>query len=353
MSTTISSLRLVNFRSYSDFAIELSDGVNIIVGPNASGKTNLLESILLISGLKPYRANIIDTINTNHNWARIESIYGSNNRILKIKKADDKASKVYELNSNTKTRLNFEEKLPVVLFEPEHMRLLTGSPELRRQFVDNILSEIDKSYSKLLGEYKRSLLQRNKLLKQPIPAINQQIFAWNVRLCELAGKIVIKRLELIDKLNNKISNIYSQIANKTTKVNLLYESSVNLINYETTLLSKLEQNLQLDTLRGYTAYGPHRDDLSVFLRQQPAGITASRGETRTLVLSLKILEKQLIEEYRNIKPIVLLDDVFSELDGLRRKSLTGYLKDYQTIITTTDADVISKNFAQHTNLISL
>ncbi len=353
MSTVISSLRLQNFRSYIDFAVELSPGVNIVVGPNASGKTNLLESVLLISGLKPYRANIIDTINNNCDWARIDSVYSGSSRILKIKKISDKSEKIYELNSKTKKRLNFEDKLPVVLFEPEHMRLLTGSPDLRRVFIDNILSETDKHYDKLLAEYKRALLQRNRLLKQSPESIKHQIFVWNIRLCKIAGDIVTKRIKLIDDLNVKISDIYSQIADSKTNIELIYKTNINIYNYETSLLNKLEQNIQLDTLRGFTTYGPHRDDLGVFIRQQPADVTASRGETRTLVLSLKILEKQLIEQFRSIKPIVLLDDVFSELDGARRKSLTGYLKDYQTIITTTDADVISKNFAQNTNLIGL
>lgn len=352
-TNTISSLRLQNFRSYDDFAVELSPGVNIVVGPNASGKTNLLEAVLLISGIKPYRTNFVNTIKNGKQWARIDSQYSGNRRTLKLQTKDEKIDKTFELNSNIKKRLNFEEKLPVVLFEPEHMRLLTGSPELRRVFIDDILCETSIGYERLLGSYKRALLQRNKLLKSPPIYANNQLFAWNIRLSELAGKVVEQRLGLIDNLNTKISDIYSQIADKKTNISITYHSSISTVNYESNLLHKLEKTTDLDFIRGYTAYGPHREDILVNIRNQPADITASRGETRTLVLSLKILEKQLIEKTRNVKPIVLLDDVFSELDGSRRKSLTGYLKDYQTIITTTDADVISKNFAQHTNLISV
>jgi len=350
---TISSLRLQNYRSYSDFAVELSPGVNIVVGQNASGKTNLLEAILLICGDKPYRASIVDTVKYGQDWARIDSQSQGNSRVLKIIKNQDIVDKTFDLNGKIKKRLNFEEKLPVVLFEPEHMRLLTGSPELRRTFVDDILAETDPVYGSLLASYKRTLIQRNKLLKQPLNIAKQQIFVWNVRLSELAGLVVEKRLDLIKQLNEQASDIYSQIANHKTVVKLVYETKVNTKNYQTDMLHKLEKNIDQDFMRGFTGYGPHREDIIVYIRNQPASISASRGETRTLVLTLKILEKKLIEKYRNVKPIILLDDVFSELDGARRKSLTGYLKDYQTIITTTDADLISKNFAQHTNLISL
>lgn len=349
---SISSLRLQNFRSYNDFAVELSSGVNIIIGPNASGKTNLLESVLLVSGVKSYRASAGDVISFGAEWARIDCQIDGGSRILKITNAGDKLSKVYELNTKSKKRLNFEDKLPLVLFEPEHMRLLTGSPELRRVFLDDLLAETNSYYSKDLIAYKRALLQRNKLLKNNIKD-HDQLFVWNIRLSEIAGRIINSRLEVIRNINGKISDIYSQIAGKKTDIKLTYLSKVNLANYQSDFLKKLEQSTELDYLRGFTGFGPHREDMSVAIRSQPAEIAASRGETRTLVLSLKIIEKQFLEEERQVKPIVLLDDVFSELDGSRRKSLTKYLDDYQTIITTTDADVISKNFAQHTNLISL
>lgn len=348
----ISSLRLLNFRSYDDYAVELTAGVNIVVGPNASGKTNLLESVLLISGLKTYRAGTGSVISFGKNWSRIDCQIDGGSRVLKLTNNQGKLEKSFNINTKIKKRLSFEERLPLVLFEPEHMRLLTGSPELRRTFLDDLLTETSPIYSKNLSAYRRALLQRNQLLKNSYKDLDQ-MFVWNIRLSELAGKIIASRLEVIENINLKIADIYSQIADEVTDIRISYLSKMNLVNYQSDYLKQLEQSVELDYLRGFTSLGPHRDDFSVIIRNQPAEVTASRGETRTLVLSLKIIEKQFLEESHQLKPIVLLDDVFSELDGSRRKSLTKYLDDYQTIITTTDADVISKNFAQHTNLISL
>ena len=351
MNLHLNNLRLINFRSYSDFVVELASGVNIIVGPNASGKTNLLEAIILIAGDKSYRATTLDLVKQDQDWSKLEaSLAGGNKRIIKIKSAD-LTKKTFEINDKIKKRLSFEDKIPIVLFEPENMRLLTGSPENRRNFIDDILISSDNNYAKYLNNYKRLLLQRNKLLKNN--SSSKDMFVWNIKLAEYGGKLVEKRLLLINKINSEISQIYSEIANKKTKVEIIYNTNIKLNNYETSLLSNLEQSFEQDIIKGYTSSGPHREDFEVILNEKPAKISASRGETRTLVLSFKLIEKNILEIARQIKPIILLDDVFSELDGLRRKSLTNYLKDYQTIITTTDADLISKNFAQDTNLISL
>lgn len=347
------SIRLQQFRSYNDYAVELSPNVNIVVGPNASGKTNLLESILLVSGKSSYRAQFGDVIEHGYSWARVDGILKDSSRTIKIQKNNEVLEKSYEINKKIKKRLSYEDILPTVLFEPEHMRLLTGSPDMRREFIDDILSETDPIFNSQKNNYKRTVAQRNKLLKLPSGQAKNQVFAWNVRLSELAGYIVNKRLALIQELNKKIASIYSEIAGQKTKVHITYYSPLNLNNYESSLLNKLESSFELDLIRGFTAYGPHREDIVVNIRDIPAGSSASRGETRTLVLSLKLLELGLIEQARGQKPLILLDDVFSELDGSRRQALTRYLNEYQTVITTTDADVIAKNFAQASNLISL
>ncbi|MFO0882008.1 MAG: DNA replication and repair protein RecF [Candidatus Saccharimonadales bacterium] len=354
MSPTVyTSLRLQQFRSYTDFAVELSPTVNIVVGPNASGKTNLLESLLVLSGVSSYRAGYTDIIGREYDWARIDGTTPNGTRVVKLTHSADTVTRAYELNDTPKKRLGFQDIVPVVLFEPEHMRLLTGSPELRRDFFDDILAETEPGFSSIKSHYKRALAQRNRLLKQDSRMVHSQIFAWNIRVSELAGKIVAARTKLIEELNKQVATIYSEIAGEPTNVFLQYQSDIPLETYETSLLKKLESNLDKDLLRGFTAYGPHREDILVFIREQPADITASRGETRTLVLSLKLLELTILEQVRAQKPLILLDDVFSELDGARRKALTRYLSDYQTIITTTDADVVLKEFAQASNLISL
>ena len=346
----LTSLRLQNYRSYNDYAVEFSEGVNIVVGPNGCGKTNMLESLLLLCGIKPYRARYIDTVQKGADWSRIEGTYNSFQRIVKIKKVNNSVDRSYIVKNTPKKRLSFENILPVVLFEPEHMRFITGSPERRRQFMDVLLSSTDAEYAKSLKAYLRVLAQRNALLKA---GQNSDLFVWDIRLSELAGQLVNKRLQLIKEINLVIKEIYSEIAQSKQVVSLDYLCTTPQENYESKLVRLLESQKQQDLLRGYTPLGPHRDDISVLLNNNESYTTASRGETRTLILCLKIIEYQLLIKYRNQKPILLLDDVFSELDGARRKSLTGYLENTQTIITTTDADVIRKNFAQNTNLIGL
>lgn len=353
MNNEITSLHLQQFRSYADFAVELSPQVNIIIGPNASGKTNLLEAVLLVSGATPYRSSLSDVIMHDQPWARISAATAMVNRSIALEKLETAVKRVYTINEAKRQRLRFEDKLPVVLFEPEHMQLLTGSPDVRRDFLDTILGATDPRFSLIKKQYVRIVSQRNNLLKQKPSSIKQQIFVWNIRMSELAGYIVTARIALLEQCNDIISDIYSTIAGKKTNVHITYHSPLPLNTYESHLLQTLERTISKDIERGFTSFGPHREDFSIELGAAPAKVSASRGETRTLVLSLKLLEVTQINEKRATKPLVLLDDVFSELDGGRRKALTTYLTDHQTIITTTDADVVAKDFAQHANTISL
>lgn len=349
----ITSLRLQHVRSYDDFAIELSPYVNIVVGPNASGKTNLLESILLASGVGSYRATYAAVVRHECDWARIDMDLGAEQRSLKIQKSGDLTTKTYVLHGVEKRRLGSRDIVPVVLFEPEHMRLLTGSPELRRTFIDDIAELLVPGFGVTRRHYIRTLAQRNKLLKGPHMPSSAELFAWNIRLAELAGTIVKERSKLIATFNESLTEVYSEIARDSVTVRLEYMSPLTIDRYESELLHRLDTGLQTDVRRGFTGFGPHREDITVLLSESPASLTASRGETRTLVLSLKAMEIAMIQQACGVSPVVLLDDVFSELDGVRRSALTHQLKGVQTIITTTDADVVAKSFAQTTNLISL
>lgn len=352
-SKYLTNLRLQQFRSYEDFAVELSPSVNIIVGPNASGKTNLLEAVLLLAGANTYRSSLGDVIMHGKPWARVEAMLSNVQRSVSLERNGETIKRRYVINDVKRQRLRFDDVLPLVLFEPENMRLLTGPPDLRRDFIDDILSTIDPQFATIKKHYLRALAQRNTLLKKGSTTIKDQVFVWNIRLSELAGYIVAARVGLIDALNKDISDIYSTIASNNIIVQLRYITPLSVAGYESQLLKKLESHLAQDIERGYTAFGPHREDFFIELQDVAAKSSASRGETRTLVLSLKLLELRLVHEKRRVKPLVLLDDVFSELDGSRRKALTTYLTDHQAIITTTDADVIAKDFAQHANTISL
>jgi len=349
----INDIRLQNFRSYKDYSFEFKQGVNIIVGPNASGKTNLLESILVLSKGSSYRATDHDLISTNKPWSRLDAtLVSGDKRTVKIIK-DPKPEKKYEIAGKTYKRLSLNLSLPVVLFEPNHLQLLTGSPEKRRAYLDDLLEQTVSGYSTVTRQYKRVLAQRNSLLKSTNNIPQDVIFPWNIKLSHLAGQIVRERTQLINVINKKLPEIYKELSKSKIKVEIQYVSKWQVESYETEMLKKLESDISLDQVRGFTGSGPHRDDFVLKFNGITASEVASRGETRTAVLALKIIELQTIEKARQQTPILLLDDVFSELDGKRRHALTDYLVKYQTFITTTDADLIVKNFAQKCNVIAL
>jgi DNA replication and repair protein RecF len=348
----ISSIRLQHFRSYSDAFFELDPGVNIIVGPNASGKTNLMESVLVLARGSSYRVKDADLLQFEQDWARIDAEVDGEKRTMKLVHNGTAVQKSYEFEGQKLARLHPSRMLPVVLFEPNHLLLLSGSPDLRRAFLDDLQEQLDIHYGSVRKHYRRVVTQRNALLKKNPPNLKEQLFVWNLRLSELAGQIVKARVALIEHFNASISELYGSLASRPYDVTLQYTTRFDIPHYETQLLHKLESSLDLEVLRGFTAYGPHRDDMTVLINGNLAQEAASRGEVRTLVLALKIFELQLLEGKREHKPLLLLDDVFSELDSARRQALTHYLRTYQTFITTTDADVVAEHFAG-SNIISL
>lgn len=194
--------------------------------------------------------------------------------------------------------------------------------------------------------------QRNALLKNPYHKDNE-LFVWNIRLSELGGKIFKERIQLVEKLNKEVSKLYKSMSNSRDKIELVYKTNINTANYETSLLKKLENETENERVKGFTSFGPHRDDLQIVINNKIAGEVASRGETRTILLALKMIETSIIENARQQKPLLLFDDVFSELDGSRRVSLVNTLKNYQTIITTTDADVVVQHFTETAHIIPL
>ena len=341
----LTSIRLQNFRSYKDGSFEFEPGVNIVVGPNASGKTNLLEAVLVLCRGKSYKAKDSELIRSGKQWARVDGMFEDQPRSVKIEQEGSSASKEFNLNGRTFKRLGLERTVPVVLFEPNHLYLISRGPEYRRDFIDDILQRTNPEVKHTIAQYKRTLSQRNSLLKQSPSSARQQLFVWNLRLSELGAKIASARNDLINEINKFISPTYSKIAHKKATVSLKYDSQFPINQYASKLLSKLEAHTALDFERGFTAYGPHREDIIFYLDGSLASASASRGETRSIVLALKIFELQLIEKHTGQKPILLLDDVFSELDVNRRRALVKYLKDHQVLITTTDADAVLEYFA--------
>jgi DNA replication and repair protein RecF len=351
----ITSIRLQNFRSYKDASFTFDPGVSIIVGPNASGKTNLLEAVLMVARGGSYRAKDAEMVGFGADWARLDAESPTDARTVKIQAtpAADSFKKTFEIDGQTLQRLLQPRMIPAVVFEPNHLLLLNGSPDLRRSFLDDLIEQTKPGFGAARRHYKRVLAQRNALLKKNPPSLREQLFVWNLRLSEFAGQIARERAELIAHCNNRASELYDSLAGKNNVITLEYASKFSPEHYESQLLQKLEQRLDLDIARGYTGYGPHRDDLVALIDGHPVQEAASRGETRTLVLALKIMELQLLESVRDVKPLLLLDDVFSELDTQRRQALTHFVQPYQTFITTTDADVVADYFATSHSIISL
>lgn len=351
----ITSIRLQNFRSYGDSAFEFDDGTNIIVGPNASGKTNLLEAVYYICSMGAFRTSDHQNITIGKTWSRIDATTNNNQqRTLKLSIENDLIKKQFEIDGTVLQRPKSSDLIPVVLFEPNQLYELVTSPEERRNFIDKLACQIYPENAVALKDYKRTLSQRNKLLKQDYKYIKQTIFAWDIRLSELAERVVDKRKQIIDELNKTLDQNYIRIAGAKNSLTTSYMSKIaNNASYGSKMLKILGTDLEKDMARGFSSVGPHRDDLSIMLDGNELRGFASRGETRTAILALKKCETILLEKKTDQKPILLFDDVFSELDGKRRKLLTGFLNDYQTLITTTDADIIDKSYAQKTHLLKL
>ena len=345
----IQTLQLTQFKSYKNGLFEFSDGVNIIVGANASGKTNLLEALHVICQLKGFRVGDKQLIQFDQPWSRIEAMTDDGVRAVKLKPSE----KSLDIDGQIVKRISASSGIPVVVFEPEHMLLLSNEPERRRAYLDGLLAVAEPEYKKTLNEYKRVLKQRNNVLKQPTVR-SEDMFPWNIQLAEKAGYLVQKRLKLLRELQPSYSNHYKAISNSNDELQVSYESSISkdATTYSDELSRYLEQEFARDLQRGFTGAGPHRDDLLVELNGHDVRTTASRGETRSIVLALKVAELELVAQSTEKTPVLLLDDVFSELDGSRRRALAESLSKYQTFLTTTDADVAVDHFSDY-NIIPI
>ncbi len=279
----ISNIRLQSFRSYYDQSFEFEPGVNIVVGPNACGKTNLLEAIGLLTSGSTIRAKDNDIIAFGKDWARLDGYVANTNRSVKVSRvvgSVESVQKEFVIEGKSMRRLSANTRQPVVVFEPNHLQLLHGSQDGRREFLDNLLGYIVPDFMRTSRDYKKTLAQRNRLLKNG-EKDKQHMFVWNVRLSELAAQIVQARIDLLSEINEGISGIYSGIADKKSEIRFSYLSSCGNESYATTLLKKLEASEELDYLRGFTAHGPRRDDVDIVINNKRSAAVASRGETRT------------------------------------------------------------------------
>ncbi len=340
----IERVELTNFRSYEGAAFELHPDVTIVVGPNASGKTNLLESLYVLASTKSFRAKDRDLIRHDQDFFRVVAQAGDQEYALGFSTADGRTEKKITHDGVKRTLVGHVGQIQVTLFEPSDLDLVSGPPEGRRRYLDFILCQTDRNYLKTLQQYRRVLRQRNALLDGfDMEGIRRQIFAWDMKLAELACEIYERRQGLIGVLNEAIPLLYREIAGSDVEVELEYLPSVQG-EYAKEFLETLALNLTRDLGAGFTTIGPHREDFKVHFKNNDISAVASRGEVRTVVLACKLAELEYAETQTGIRPILLLDDVFSELDRGRRSFLLNRLRDHQTIITTTDADAITREF---------
>ncbi|AHB42409.1 DNA replication and repair protein RecF [Candidatus Saccharibacteria bacterium RAAC3_TM7_1] len=333
-----------NVRSYELFSADIHPQTTLILGDNGTGKTTLLEAIYLAHRGTSFRGRDRDIIPHNNSRAeiKVELSSGETRRLSITHTPDDKVVKEFIIADSKSARISPSNRLPVVLFEPDELRLLTSSPQRRREFIDGIIARLSPTYQTVLGRFQRTLLQRNELLKQfdtmNSGAWESHLFAWDIKLAELSATIIKARRNFMTHCNDYLSPIYSRLAGSSHSITARYVSSTEAEDeaLQQAILHRLEASRQSDALRGFTSNGPHRDDIELFLDGHLASETASRGEMRTIMLAFKLLEVQLQEHHSGQKPLLLLDDVFSELDLSREQALIEALKEYQTVITATD-----------------
>lgn len=338
----ISEIRLKDVRCYELFSAGLDPELTILIGRNGTGKTTVLEGIYYLSQGTSFRGRDREMI--AHDSSRSElalTLANTETRRSSLQQtAEDTIKKTFIVDGKITQRLPARYRLPVVLFEPDELRLISSSPERRRKFFDGILCRLYPAYSTVLSRYQRTLLQRNELLKRrdEMPSKNweDQLFVWDLKLAELALEITRQRREFVVTSNSQLSRIYSKMAGGSHRVMVSYNSSVGDDNYQQRLLNRLHADAKADSYKGYTGVGPHRDDFIVTLDGHLASETASRGEMRTIMLAYKLLEVDLQRDIYDEPPLILFDDVFSELDVVRENRLMEALAGHQTIITATD-----------------
>jgi DNA replication and repair protein RecF len=348
----LKKLSLRHYRNYEEVHFETGNMVNIIVGPNAQGKTNLLEAIFVLALTKSHR--------THHDkeliqWeaphtllhAEIDKKYGSIQLDLTIASQGKKA----KINGLEQRKLsNFIGSLNVVMFAPEDLEIVKGSPSVRRRFLDMEIGQVYPAYLHDLSQYLKILAQRNNLLKQLFTARDTKsslLDVWNEQLAQFGVKIIKKRQSFIKKLQIWAEKIHSGITTGKEQLEIRYTSSFDAaaIQDESVLFEqfmlKLSQVKEQEIRRGMTMVGPHRDDLLFFINGKEVQTFGSQGQQRTTALSLKLAEIELIHEEVGEYPVLLLDDVLSELDRSRQTQLIETFQNkVQTFITTTGIESI-------------
>ena len=332
----VESIELQNYRNYEKLHMDFSDGTNLLYGDNAQGKTNLLEAIYVCSTTKSHRGSKDkEIIRFQQEESHIK---------LLVKKRDVPYRIDMHLKKN-KTKGVAINGIPirkaselfgivnVVFFSPEDLNIIKNGPSERRRFLDLELCQLNKLYVHALIQYNRVITQRNKLLKDLVfhPEYEETLDIWDEQMIQYGSQVIQFRQEFIEKLNNIILSIHKQLSGEEETLELFYEANTSIDQLKNSLAKSRESDLRQKT----TGVGPHRDDISFMVNGIDIRKFGSQGQQRTAALSLKLAEIELVKHLVNDYPILLLDDVLSELDGNRQKHLLSGINHIQTMITCT------------------
>ena len=346
----IKSIELKNFRNYEDLSISFDQGTNILYGNNAQGKTNILEAVYISGTTKSHKGSKDkEMIRFHEKEAHIRTIVGK-----KQQGTDD--LKEYQIDMHLKHNRSKGiaiNKIPIkkagelfgilnmVFFSPEDLNIIKSGPAERRRFLDAELCQLDKIYLADLSNYNKILNQRNKLLKDMVyrADLADTLPIWDIQLAETGKKIIRRRKQFIEELNEIVHDIHYKISGGKEELLLKYEPNTDDLSFENKLNRAKEKDMRLCM----TSVGPHRDDMLFSVGEIDIRRFGSQGQQRTSALSLKLSEIELVKRTIHDTPVLLLDDVLSELDSSRQNYLLNSISDIQTLITCTGLDEFVKN----------
>lgn len=356
----IKNIKLKNFRNYENLDFVLNNRLNIIIGNNAQGKTNILESIYFLSLTKSFFAvNDKVVIKKNCLYARIDGIITSNNGFNNLSILVNNCGKYLKIgNKEIKKSSDYLGNLKVILFSPDNIRLLKEGPSIRRRFLNIEISQLSKRYILILNQFNDLLKQRNEYLKNIRNSLvdKDYMLILNQKFAELAYQIYNFRNDFIVEINKRIKDIYKSIIN-IDNIEIKYITDIKLNDKETMIneiIDRLDRNYDKEILYGSTLIGPQRDDFCILLNGNDISSYGSQGQMRIAILSVKLSEIDIIFNKFGEYPVILLDDIFSELDVDKRNKLIKYLNcDRQVIITTTDIENINEELVNNAKLFKI
>lgn len=335
----IKQLKLKNYRNYNRLELEFDDSTNIFYGDNAQGKTNILESIYLCGTTKSHRGTKDrDLIKFEEEESHIEAIIEKNEVPFQIdihlKKNSPKGIAINKMPIRRASELFG--LVNIVFFSPEDLNIIKNGPSERRRFIDLELAQLDRVYLNDLSNYNRIVNQRNKLLKDVFDRkdLLDTLDVWDMQLIEYGNKIINRRNLFISQLNNIVEKIHESLTGEKEKIRIYYEPSSDCEDFEKNVLKSRERDIKMKS----TSVGPHRDDICFLVNDIDIRKFGSQGQQRTAALSLKLAEIELVKQLTGDTPILLLDDVLSELDKNRQNYLLESIRDIQTLITCTGLD---------------